>query len=65
MQGAEPLFLPDLVCDQICQPSNEDEDEMKIDSCYRTDPYVVIIMHFDGIFDSIPVIICLLMAMVH
>ena len=30
VQGAEPSFLPDLVCDQICQPSNEDEDEMKI-----------------------------------
>ena len=29
---------PNLVCDQICQPSNEDEDEMKIDSRYRTDP---------------------------
>ena len=39
VQGAEPLFLPHLVCDQICQPSNEDEDEMKIDSHYQTDPY--------------------------
>ena len=39
VQGAEPLFLPYLVCDQICQPSNEDEDEMKIDSHYQTDPY--------------------------
>ena len=38
MQGAEPSFLPNLVCDQICQPLNEDEDEMKIDSRYRTDP---------------------------
>ena len=37
-QGVEPSFLPNLVCDQICQPSNEDEDEMKIDSRYRTDP---------------------------
>ena len=27
------------MCDQICQLSNEDEDEMKIDSRYRTDPY--------------------------
>jgi hypothetical protein len=26
------------VCDSICQPSNEDENEMKIDSRYRTDP---------------------------
>ena len=33
-----PSFLPNLVCDQICQPSNEDEDEMKIDSRYWTDP---------------------------
>ena len=33
VQGAEPMFLPNLVCDQICQPSNEDEDEMK-----QTDP---------------------------
>ena len=39
MQGAEPLFLPDFVCDQICQPSNEDEDEMKINSRYWTDPW--------------------------
>ena len=38
MQGAEPLFLPNLVCDQICQPSNEDEDEMKINSHYQIDP---------------------------
>jgi putative protein kinase ArgK-like GTPase of G3E family len=26
------------VCDLICQPLNEDEDEMKIDSHYQTDP---------------------------
>ena len=39
VQGAKPLFSPDLVCDQICQPSNEDEDELKIDSHYQTDPY--------------------------
>ena len=25
-----------------CQPSNEDEDEMNIDSCYQTDPYCII-----------------------
>ena len=46
MQGAEPLFLPDLVCDQICQPSNEDEDEMKINSRYRTDPYMTICLKY-------------------
>ena len=39
VQGAKPLFSPDVVCDQICQPSNEDEDEMKINSHYQTDPY--------------------------
>ena len=43
VQGAKP-FLPELVCDQICQPSNEDEDEMKIDSRYRTDPKVTCIL---------------------
>ena len=41
MQGAELSSLPDLVCDPIFQPSNEDEDEMKMDSCYWTDPYTV------------------------
>ena len=40
MQGAEPSFLPDLVFVLICQPSNEDEDEMKINSCYWTDPNI-------------------------
>ena len=34
------LSLPDLVCDSICQPSNEDENEMKINSHYQTDPYL-------------------------
>ena len=38
VQGAESLSLLNLVCDPICQPSNEDENEMKIDSCYWTDP---------------------------
>ena len=40
LQGAESSSLLDLVCDPICQPSNEDEDEMKMDSCYWTDPKV-------------------------
>ena len=26
VQGAESLSLANLVCDPICQPSNEDED---------------------------------------
>ena len=39
---AEPSFLPNLVWDQICQPSNEDEDEMKINSHYRTDPMFMV-----------------------
>ena len=38
MQGAELSFLPDLVCDSICQPLNEDENEMEINSHYQTDP---------------------------
>ena len=38
MEGGlcKPSFLLDLVCDQICQPSNEDEDEMNINSHYQT-----------------------------
>ena len=40
MQGAEFLFLSDLVSDPICQPSNEDEDEMKMDPCYWKDPNI-------------------------
>ena len=32
----QSLSLPDLVGDSICQPSNEDEDEMKMKSCPDT-----------------------------
>ena len=38
MQGAQSLSLHSLVCDLNYQPLNEDENEMKIDSHYWTDP---------------------------
>ena len=34
--------MPNLVCDLICKPSNEDENEMKINSHYWTDPNILI-----------------------